>query len=40
MSHEINYNCDEMRKKKKELFKTVMNITRATFLTSLFLEDD
>lgn len=26
--------------KKKELFKTVMNITRATFLTSLFLEDD
>lgn len=38
LSHEINYDCDEIEK-KKELFKTEMNITRATFITSLLSED-
>lgn len=38
LSHEINYNYDEMGKKK--LFKTVVNITRATFLTGLFFKDE
>lgn len=40
LSHEINYDYDEMEKKKRELFKTLMNITRATFLSSLFFKDE
>lgn len=38
LSHKINSDYDEMEKKKS--FKTVMNITRATFITSLLSKDE
>lgn len=39
LSYEINYDCEEMEK-KKELFKIVMNIIRVIFLISLFFKDE